>query len=195
MHSLLRALLFVTSVFFLIQLPSNSLPLDRLNVLMISIDDLRTEISVYPEGAHVHTPNMQQLATRSLVFDRAYVQVAVCMPSRTALLTSRRPDTSRSWTIEPDQYWRKSGGNFTTLPQAFKEAGYFVCGMGKVFHDSPKMSANQDVNYSWSPECIIDDSEWEKKQRWYLQPEGYQTTDNECQTPYSLPFSQRQCDL
>eukprot|EP00937_MAST-01D_sp_MAST-1D-sp2_P005943 g5943.t1 len=125
-----------------------------LNVLLIAVDDLRTEMTPYPEGAHMHTPNLQRLANRSVVFERAYVQVAVCMPSRTALLTSRRPDTSRSWTIEPDQYWRKSGGNFSTLPQTFKERGYWTCGMGKIFHESAKDSDSQDHRYSWSPECL-----------------------------------------
>ena len=104
--NMMNALLCATAVF------SAPAPL---NVLLIAVDDLRTEISPYPEGAHMHTPNLERLAARSVVFERAYVQVAVCMPSRTALLTSRRPDTSRSWTIEPDQYWRKSGGNFSTL--------------------------------------------------------------------------------
>merc|ERR1719262_1650823 len=103
---------------------------------MIAVDDLRTQLSVYPEGGAVmHTPNIERIAARSVVFERAYVQVALCMPSRTSLLTSRRPDTSRSWTIEPDQYWRESGGNFTTLPQRFKEEGFLTIGMGKIFHE------------------------------------------------------------
>jgi hypothetical protein len=62
-----------------------------------------SEVSAYPEGRHVITPNIAKLAKTSVVFERAYVSVGLCMPSRTALLTSRRPDTSRSWTIEPDQ--------------------------------------------------------------------------------------------
>ena len=69
-----------------------------------------------------------------MVFDRTYVQVAVCAASRTALLTSRWPDTSKTWTIEDDQYWRYTAGNFTTLPQMFLEAGYTTIGMGKIFH-------------------------------------------------------------
>ena len=73
-------------------------------------------------------------ASRSVVFDRTYVQVAVCAASRTALLTSRWPDTSKTWTIEDDQYWRFTAGNFTTLPQMFLEAGYTTIGMGKIFH-------------------------------------------------------------
>lgn len=106
-----------------------------LNVLMIAIDDLRTEISAYLEGAHMHTPHMQALAQDSVVFERAYVQVALCSPSRTALLTSRRADTTRVWIISPEQYWRNRGCNATTLPQTFKEGGYgTVAGAGKIFH-------------------------------------------------------------
>ena len=101
------------------------------------------------------TPTFERLAARTAVFERAYVQVALCMPSRTSLLTSRRPDTSRSWTIEADQYFRRSGGNFTTLPQALKDRfGYLAIGMGKVFHEGANC-AWQDANYSWSRESLL----------------------------------------
>ena len=63
------------------------------------------------------TPNMDALAAKSVRFDNAYVAVAWCSPSRTALLTSRRPDTTRTWSVVPEEYWRERGGNFTTLPQ------------------------------------------------------------------------------
>ena len=115
----------VTTATAMVQLPaSGSLIQTRpYDVLLIAVDDLRTELSIYPEGLAVpmRTPNVERIAQRGVVFERAYVQVALCMPSRTSLLTSRRPDTSRSWTIEADQYWRVSGGNFTTLPQRFKQ--------------------------------------------------------------------------
>ena len=90
-------------------------------MLMFAVDDLRAQLSVYPEGGRVmHTPNFERIAKQSVVFERAYVMVALCMPSRTSLLTGRRPDTSRSWTIEVDQWFRNSGGNWTTLPGKFK---------------------------------------------------------------------------
>ena len=78
----------------------------RKSALMFAIDDLRTQL--YPEGGEVmHTPNFERIAKQSVVFDsnfeRAEITVALCMPSRTSLLTGRRPDTS--WTIEPDQWF------------------------------------------------------------------------------------------
>eukprot|EP01006_Ploeotia_vitrea_P039323 TRINITY_DN66334_c8_g1_i1.p1 TRINITY_DN66334_c8_g1~~TRINITY_DN66334_c8_g1_i1.p1 ORF type:complete len:525 (+),score=1.92 TRINITY_DN66334_c8_g1_i1:24-1598(+) len=125
---------------------------EQLNVLMIAIDDLRPELGCYGCG-HMVSPHIDNLARQSMVFHRAYVSVALCSPSRTALLTSRRPDTSRVWEISGREYWRHSGGNFTTLPQYFKEKGYLSLGMGKVFHPGPP-SGNNDVKYSWSPECL-----------------------------------------
>ena len=96
----------------------------------------------------MHTPAMDGLASTSLVFDRAYCQIAVCAPSRTSLLTGRRPDTNHVWRISADEVWRNIT-NATTIPQYFKENGYKSIGMGKIFH--PGVSSGfDDVQYSWS---------------------------------------------
>ena len=79
------------------------------------------------------------------------------MPSRTSLLTGRRPDTSRSWTIEADQWFRFSSGNgnWTTLPGHFKNSGYLTIGTGKVFHETMPSFDPQDCTHSWSPEAVF----------------------------------------
>jgi len=77
------------------------------------------------------TPNLDRLASRSAIFRRAYVQQAVCSPSRTSMLTGRRPDTTR--VIDLIHYWRQVAGNFTTLPEYFKQHGYKTAGIGKVY--------------------------------------------------------------
>ena len=121
------------------------------NILFFAIDDLRTELGVYGHS-QVKTPNIDALASKSMLFERAYCQVAVCSPSRASLLTGRRPDTNHVWKIAADEYWRQYT-NATTIPQYFKENGYISIGMGKIFHPGAP-SGNDDEKYSWSPEGL-----------------------------------------
>jgi arylsulfatase A-like enzyme len=124
------------------------------NVLFIAVDDLRPQLSAYGYN-YITSPSIDAFAAKSIVFERAYCQVAVCSPSRAALLTGRRPDTNRVWSISDDQYWRivPGGTNATTIPQYFKEKGYISLGMGKIFHDGAP-GGNDDYLYSWSPEGL-----------------------------------------
>ena len=117
------------------------------DILFIAVDDLRTQLNAYGETS-ARTPNIDALANESMVFERAYCQVAVCSPSRASLLTGRRPDTNHVWKISPQEYWR-TYTNATTIPQYFKENGYTSIGMGKIFHPG-KPSGNDDMQYSWS---------------------------------------------
>ena len=136
----------------------------RPNVLFLIVDDLRPQIGCFEDNAStpIHTPNLDHLADRSILFRRAYVQQAVCSPSRTSLLTGRRPDTTRVHDLT--QYWRHAGGNFTTLPQYFKENGYATAGLGKVFHPG-RASGNNDPP-SWTEDYFKpDETYWQDRNR------------------------------
>ena len=117
------------------------------DVLFLAFDDLRPELGAYGFD-NIKSPNFDALAAKSMVFERAYCQVAVCSPSRASLLTGRRPDTNHVWKIADDEYWRNYT-NATTIPQYFKENGYVSVGMGKIFHPGAP-SGNDDIKYSWS---------------------------------------------
>ncbi|XP_019939410.1 iduronate 2-sulfatase [Paralichthys olivaceus] len=120
---------------------------ERRNVLLIVADDLRTSLGCYGDPV-VKSPNLDQLASKSQVFLNAYAQQAVCAPSRTSMLTSRRPDTTRLYDF--NSYWRVHSGNYTTLPQYFKSRGYFTASVGKVFHPGIASNHSDDYPYSWS---------------------------------------------
>ncbi|KAK6172185.1 hypothetical protein SNE40_015903 [Patella caerulea] len=120
----------------------------RKNILFLVADDMRPDLGVYRSGDPViHTPHLDALAGKSLLLKKAYVQQAYCSPSRTSLLTGRRPDTTHVYDLI--HYFRQSGGNFTTIPQYFKERGYNSIGMGKIFHPGRKASEFDDP-ISWS---------------------------------------------
>ena len=121
------------------------------NILFIAIDDLRPQLGAYGHS-EMKTPNIDNLAAKSILFERAYCQIALCSPSRASILTGRRPDTNHVWEIANDEYWRNVT-NATTIPQYFKENGYLSIGMGKVFHPGIP-SGNDDYKYAWSPEGL-----------------------------------------
>jgi len=113
----------------------------RPNVLFIAVDDLRPEFGAYGH-ASIHSPNLDRLARNGVTFNRAYCQQAVCSPSRTSVMTGTRPDTNKVWDLET--HFRTALPNVVTLGQHFKQHGYFVQGMGKIYHggfdDAPTWS-------------------------------------------------------
>ncbi len=104
---------------------------ERPNVLFVAVDDLRPEFGAYGMS-YIHSPNLDRLAARGVTFNRAYCQQAVCSPSRSSLLTGTRPDTTKVWDLET--HFRRALPDVLTLPQLFKQNGYFVQGMGKLYH-------------------------------------------------------------
>lgn len=101
------------------------------NVLFIMADDYRPELASY--GTPAITPHLNRLAERSLQFNRAYCQQAVCNPSRSSMLTGRRPDTLRIW--NNGTHFRERNPDVMTMPLWFKEHGYVTRGIGKIFHN------------------------------------------------------------
>ena len=122
-----------------------------LNVLFIAVDDLRPEINA--SGSNViKTPNLDRIAAKGTTFDRAYCQQAVCSPSRSSLMTGRRPDATRVWDLET--HFRTALPDAVTVAQYFKNHGYHSMSMGKIFHggfDDPQ-SWSVPSQYPKSPQ-------------------------------------------
>lgn len=102
------------------------------NVLILAIDDLRPELRCYG-AAHMVTPHIDRLAEGSMRFDHAYVQQAVCLPSRISLFTGMRPNSTGVHDLQTK--FRDTIPDAVTLPQHFAKHGYRTIGTGKVLHD------------------------------------------------------------
>jgi uncharacterized sulfatase len=129
-------------------LPTNSTAGTRHpNVLLIIADDLRDRVGCYG-NPDVKTPNIDSLAARGLRFDRAYCQYSVCDPSRSSFLTGLRPEQTRVW--DNKTCFRDNLPDAVTLPQCFRENGYYTAGYGKVFHSiSRDFEKWADATNSW----------------------------------------------
>ena len=106
----------------------------RPNVLMIAIDDLNDWVE--PLGGHpqVQTPAMARLAARGVTFTNAHCQAPLCNPSRTSIMTARRPTSTGIYGLQP---WIRNVDELSqlvTMPQYFSANGYKSLVGGKIHH-------------------------------------------------------------
>lgn len=118
----------------------------RPNILFLAVDDLRPELGCYGKK-NIHSPNIDHLASEGFIFKRAYCQQAVCGPSRASIMTGLRPDATG--VTNNNVYFRDNVPNVVTLPEYFKQQGYYVEGMGKVYHECKGYTHYGDPQ-SWS---------------------------------------------
>ncbi len=123
----------------------------QLNVLLITVDDLRDTLGCYG-NAEVRTPHIDRLAARAVRFDRAYVQYTVCNPSRSSFLTGLRPD--QTGITDNRTPLRDRLPDVITLPQLLKTAGHHSAAFGKIYHlgggrDDALGAKWMDLPHSW----------------------------------------------
>ena len=85
----------------------------RPNVLFIAVDDLNHWVGHLGRNKQTKTPNLDRLAGLGTTFTRAYCAAPVCNPSRTALMSGRRPSASGVYSNGND--WRPVIAPDTTL--------------------------------------------------------------------------------
>jgi len=156
------------------------------DVLFIAVDDLRTLLGCYGDRDAV-TPNIDRLADRGVVFNRAYCQEAVCNPSRASLMTGLRPDTIKVWDLKahfrhelPEEHvdlpqhgtgthFREAQPGIVTMPEHFKQNGYHTWSVGKVYHGSP---GTQDPQ-SWTKPARMNVADEGSGLNPYVLPENF----------------------
>ncbi|MCH8921651.1 MAG: sulfatase [Planctomycetes bacterium] len=104
------------------------------NVLFIAVDDLNDWVNCLGGRKGVHTPNLDRLAARGVLFTNAHCAAPSCNPSRVALMTGVAPASSGVYNNGQD--WRRSGrlAEAVTIPEHFRAGGYTAFGGGKIFH-------------------------------------------------------------
>jgi iduronate 2-sulfatase len=118
----------------------------KLNVLFIAIDDLNNSLGCYGSQV-VKSPHIDRLAKRGIRFDRAYCQYPLCNPSRTSLLSGKRPSTTGVYDNATSPRANLKDALF--LPQLFRKSGYFTARADKIFHIAQGGSPSHDDPACW----------------------------------------------
>lgn len=132
----------------------------RPNVLFIAVDDLRPEINTYG-ATQIISPNMDRLSAEGLTFKRAYCNVPVCGASRASLLTGIKPTKNRF--VGFSTHAEEDAPGAVSIPQHFKNHGYYTVSNGKVFHHK------NDMLDSWSEQPWRPKSEKEHGRGYFSQ--------------------------
>lgn len=122
------------------------------NVLFIAIDDMNDWTTLFDKNNPIKTPNLERLARRGMFFSQAYSAAPACLPSRTAIMSGYRPNTSGIYKNRGKRWPNQL--NAVTLSQYFRDNGYLAKGAGKIFH--------HPFNGGRGPE----DQGWDDFQKW-----------------------------
>ncbi|MAM70988.1 MAG: iduronate-2-sulfatase [Gammaproteobacteria bacterium] len=127
---LLALVVFSVSTIFTPQ----ALSQDRPDVLFIAIDDLNDWVGVMGGNNQIRTPNIDELASRGMLFANAHTPGAACLPTRTAILTGMSPFSSGVYNQLGDWRTNPTFEGKATIPGFFRQNDYLTLGAGKLFH-------------------------------------------------------------
>ncbi len=99
----------------------------RPNILFLMADQLRGDCLRCAGNNAIKTPNLDSIAADGVFFSNAYTSTPSCTPARSAILTGLSP-----WRHGMLGYSRIADGYPLEMPTGLRNAGYYLCGIGKM---------------------------------------------------------------
>ncbi len=127
---------------------------ERPNILWLTCEDISPTLSFYGDST-AHTPNLDKLASESLIFDNAYAVVGVCAPSRSSIITGMYP---------------------TSIGTMHMRTGKDISGWGKRKYNPTSKAV--DINGSPVGEYAVVIPDYVKCFTEFLRAESYYCTNN-----------------
>ncbi len=116
----------------------------KLNILLFTADDLdRNSLGCYGSTVPGITPNIDQFARQSLDFKCAFVNSAICVPSRGVIATGLYAHNNGV-----NGFYKMKDDNKTPLIMEILREHHYALGiLGKVDHSTPKSSFRWDYTF------------------------------------------------
>lgn len=132
---------------------------EKPNILVIQADQMTPFILSAYGNKIAHTPNIDRLAKSGIVFDNAYCNFPLCVPSRMSMLTGRLTSAIGQWdnAIELP-------ASVPTVAHHMRAAGYHTVLCGKMHFIGPDQVHGFDErittdiypsNFAWTPDWIV----------------------------------------
>ncbi len=142
---------------------SNSQP----NILLIMVDQLAPQF--LPAYGHpvVHSPHIDDICERGVVFDAAYTNFPLCAPSRYSMMTGCLPSNIGAWDNAAEL-----SSEIPTFAHYLSALGYNTCLSGKMHFCGPDQMHGFDLrlttdvypaDFTWTPSW----DEPEKVHEWF----------------------------
>ncbi len=133
------------------------------NILFIVADDLTTTAVSSYENKVCYTPNIDKLTSEGIKYTRAYSQYPVCGPSRASFMFGYYPNATTTFGYVSGR--KNIGKNRKSLPQLFKDNGYYTARVSKIYHmgvpiDIETGSNGTDDEASWTERFNSKGPEW-----------------------------------
>lgn len=141
-----KAALFSIVPFFVV---SSLLAAERPNIVWLFAEDTSPWMGCYGDPVNKgHTPNIDSLAERGVLFSRAYVPAPVCSACRSALMGGQNQIRFNAHEHRSSRGPAKLQlpSRIKLLPQIMKESGYFTFNCGK---DDYNFVWDQQATYSY----------------------------------------------
>jgi arylsulfatase len=132
----------------------------RLNLLLITNDQMRADCLGAAGNPVIRTPNMDRLAAEGVLFERFFVQCPQCVPSRSAIHTGRYPHVNRT----PSNLYRLPDRE-QTLAHILNREGYLTAAVGEMPFAPTKFTGGFQKIWASDPEyhAFMKARGWEAK--------------------------------
>lgn len=155
-------------------------PNKRPNILLLFSDQHNASVLGYEGHRDVITPNLDILAGEGVRFSRAYCQDAVCVPSRTSILTGQY---ARTTGVLDNPHQAVNPEMLQPLQQVLKDNGYLTAAFGKrhlpkgvdIGFDKtattlpPQEESSDEYYWNW----VREQGQWEEFERDWAAEHGY----------------------
>ncbi|MBX2821073.1 MAG: sulfatase [Rhodothermaceae bacterium] len=103
-------------------------PPEQPNIVWLIAEDISPALGSYGDPLAI-TPNLDALAEKSIVYDRAYATAPICAPARSALVSGLYATSMGTMHLRSETPFSE---NLKTLPEYLADAGYYTSNQNKT---------------------------------------------------------------